>query len=243
MEGTDLWYRKLGFYSNPLSIKPAAFSDNLIGYGRIVEEIKSLIEQGSFVFIEGKLGTGKTAVLKKIINYFRGQKKVIYYSLDQSEKNIDLDSLLHGRYGFIGKLLKIKPKGIILLLDESAEIKIKDINKIEEYFNKRYFKSVIFVSTGIGKVKHSSEIKRLVEEKIFKVGELRKDEVIQIVRQRIGSIHIISDKILGEIHSYGQTPREILMNTESVLRYAVENNMKEISERDVSVAMEKYGGY
>ncbi len=241
MEG--LWYKNLGFYNNPLSIKPAAFSDNLIGYEHIIEDIRQLIDQGSFVFIEGKLGTGKTAVLKKIINYFRGQKKVIYYSLDQSEKNIDLDALLHGRYGFIGRLLKIKPKGMILLLDEISELKIKDIKKIEDYFSRRHFKSVIFVSTGIQRARHSTEIKKMVGSNIFRVGEIKKEDAIRIIRARIGAIHIISDKIIGEIFSYGQTPREILMNTEAVLRYTVDNNLKEITEKDVSIAMDKYGGY
>ena len=35
---TDIWYRQLGFHNNPLSIKPAAYTDNITGYKEQIDE-------------------------------------------------------------------------------------------------------------------------------------------------------------------------------------------------------------
>ena len=81
------WFHELGFFDNPFSIKPAAFDNELMGYSQVIKEINDKVAGSYIVFISGEYGTGKTTVLKKIINEFKGKKQVIYYNYNQSEKS------------------------------------------------------------------------------------------------------------------------------------------------------------
>jgi len=237
MKKQQTWYNKIGFFSNPFSIKPAAFHDRLSGYEKMLREINSLIKTSNIIFLEGDYGTGKTTILKKIINMFRGKKKVIYYSLDQTEKTLDLDMLLHGRYGFIGRLFRIKPKGMILLVDEATNLNSKDINNIKDYFEKDYFKSIILAGGRIGSAIHAKELKSLVGKKVFTLGKASKEDAISMVRGRIGKLKILSDDVIEKIYNYSQNPRDMLKNTEDVLRHAVENDSMEVSADDIKAVL------
>src|SRR3989338_7555729 len=85
------WYKEIGFFSNPFSIKPLAFHDEVIGYD--IDLVFNKIENGEVLFIEGDYGKGKTTILKKIIRRFGGKRELIYYSCNITDNNIDFDRL------------------------------------------------------------------------------------------------------------------------------------------------------
>ena len=62
----NLWYKKLGFHNNPFNIKPGAYDNELVAYN--MPYIYKKIDNGDMVFIEGYYGSGKTTILKNIIN-------------------------------------------------------------------------------------------------------------------------------------------------------------------------------
>src|SRR3989338_3583834 len=98
-----LWYNKLGFNNNPFSIKPAAFHNELFGLN--IQDTINKIETGNVIFIEGDYGTGKTTLLKGIVNKFGGKKKIIYYSCNRTEDTINVDKLMTNRT-FFSKIFK-----------------------------------------------------------------------------------------------------------------------------------------
>ena len=118
-----LWYNKLGFNNNPFSIKTAAFHNELFGLN--MQDTINKIETGSIIFIEGDYGTGKTTLLKGIVNKFGGKKKIIYYSCNRTEDNINVDKLMTNRT-FFSKIFKTKPNDLILLLDEAQDLNETD---------------------------------------------------------------------------------------------------------------------
>lgn len=173
------WYHNLGFFSNPFSIKPAAFQNELMGYESKIKDINRQISNSSIIFIFGEYGTGKTSVLKRVIDEFKARKrgfftgkKVIYYSCNQSDKSIDFDKLLVGAGGFFSRLFNIRKKNMIILIDEAQDLNMKDIRGIQEYHGKGFFKSVVFVSGKKGGLILSEGLKRLIGNNKYLFGSL-----------------------------------------------------------------------
>jgi predicted AAA+ superfamily ATPase len=127
---SDLWYRELGFKENPFSIKPAALHDEVIAYD--LEEIYDKVEYGDVVFIEGPFGMGKSTILKNIINEFGGDKRIVYYSANRSDGKIDFNKVLTSNQGFLGKVLGMKPKDVVLLLDEAEHMSAQDFDEVKK---------------------------------------------------------------------------------------------------------------
>ena len=71
----DIWYKELGFYNNPFSIKPMAFHDEIIGYD--VDLVLGKIGNGEVMLIEGNYGKGKTTILKVV----SGQEEGLPYAM------------------------------------------------------------------------------------------------------------------------------------------------------------------
>jgi len=230
------WYHELGFFSNPFSIKPAAFHNELMGYEQIITEINERVAESGILLISGKYGTGKTTVLKKIIAEFKGGKfkgkKVIYYNCNQSEKSIDFDRLLINAGGFFRKLFRIRKKGMVILLDEMQDMNKKDLSQVKKYYNEGFFKSAILVSK-MEDIKLASELEKLIGENKFKLENIGKTEAVNIIRKRIGNLKFISDQNIIKIFNENNNLRAFLKNCEDVCRHAFENGDKAVTENHI----------
>lgn len=226
-----VWYQELGFFNNPFSIKPAAFHNELMGYNQTIKEINKKVEDSNIIFISGDYGTGKTTVLKKIINEFKGKKRVIYYNCNQSDKSIDFDELLTN-VSWWRKLLGMRKKNMIILLDEAQDMNKKDLKQVKAYYDEGFFKSVIFVSKKED-MKLTKELEELTSKNKFKIGNIDKTEAVKIIRKRIGNLKFISDQNIIKIFNKNTNPRVLLKNCEDVCRYAFENGPKEVTEKHI----------
>ena len=222
------WFHELGFFNNPFSIKPAAFHNELMGYNQTIKQINKKIEDSNIIFISGDYGTGKTTVLKKIINEFKGKKRVIYYNCNQSDKSIDFDELLTN-VSWWRKLLGVRKKNMIILLDEAQDMNKKDLEQINAYYDEGFFKSVIFVSKEED-MKLTKELEELTGKNKFRIGNVDKTEAVKIIRKRIGNLKFISDQNIIMIFNKNKNPRSFLKNCEDVCRNAFENGSKKATE-------------
>lgn len=140
------WYKELGFHNNPLSIKPAAFTHDVFGNDKIIADVVRSVSNSQIIFVHGPYGTGKTTLLKSLINVFGGKKKVAYFHCKNAKKELDLDNILTGNRGFFARLFGLKNKNMILLLDEVEVLSSKDFDNILDYFYDGYFKSVVLMA-------------------------------------------------------------------------------------------------
>ena len=106
---SNIWYKRIGFFNNPFSIKPAVYHDNITGLGNTVDDISYAILTKKLVFIEGEYGQGKTTILKKLINDFGGKKQVAYFSCNRLDGHLDIQRLLKKRHGFLGNRIRSAP--------------------------------------------------------------------------------------------------------------------------------------
>jgi energy-coupling factor transporter ATP-binding protein EcfA2 len=217
---SDLWYKKLGFYSNPFNIKPAAFDDELVAYD--LSFIHKMIDKGEMVFIEGEYGTGKTTILKNVIGHYKGKNRMIYYSFNNADE-FNLDALLDGANTFWRKMAGLKMKDIILLLDEVQTMKTSDMKKLLKPYKDGIVKSVVFVSHDYELSKFPEEFSKLLAGNVIKTVNLATKEAIALVKRRIGSISLLPDNMIAKIFLIsGKNPRRLLEYCEDVCRYAVE---------------------
>ena len=225
------WYHELGFFDNPFSIKPAAFHNQLMGYEQTSKDINKRVAQSNFVMISGEYGTGKTTILKKIIGEFGGRKDVIYYNCNQSENSIDFDGLL-ANVSWWRRLLGIRKKNMIILLDEAQDMNKKDLQEVKNYYDGGFFKSVIFVSRKED-IKLTEELEDLISKNNFKLGNIDKTEAVRMARKRIGNLKFISDQSIIKIFNKDNNPRAFLTNCVDACRLAFESGSKEVTDEHI----------
>lgn len=231
MNGKDLWYRQLGFHNNPLSIKPAAFYDELLGCDNIVRKVNRAISTRKVVFVEGEYGNGKSTLLRRIINRFGGRGRVIYFSCNRIEKSLNIEKLLRGRYGLIGKLLNMKARGMILLLDEAHWLTKDDYARLVRYYRSGNFSSMVFVGKEFNQEIFPDGLKSVLEH--IRLGYVSEEDAVRIIRKRVGNLPILGDDVIRSIFAKsGYNVRLLLKNCELLCRHAFERD-----EDSVTVAM------
>lgn len=229
------WYKKLGFNSNPFSIKPAAFVADVVAYD--LDFLMQKIKDSELLFIEGQYGTGKTTILKSIIANFKGRNKIIYYSFNSGVK-FDLKSLVDGANSVIRKVTGIKHSNMILLLDEVHTMKPDDSDQIIKYYQDGILQSVVFVSHSYEETQLSSEVKSYLKGNVIKTVPLNQDEVFELIRSRIGDIDLFSKKAIKTIFEHAEkNPRKFLEYCEDVARYAVERDEYRVNDEHIEAVL------
>jgi Cdc6-like AAA superfamily ATPase len=224
-----IWYRELGFYSNPFSIKPAAFRSEVVGYD--LGEILVKIDGAKVLFIEGEYGFGKTTILKHIVSRFGGKRRVVYYNCNRADTTIDAESILKGKYGFIRRIFGGLPRDMILLLDEVEKLSADDQKELLRLHKDGNIKSIVLFGPNFDRVGFSVEMRRRMVNNVIKLTELTDEEAIQLVRERVGALKLLDDRMIKLIFRHsGKNPRIMLENLEDVCKYAVENNEEEVKE-------------
>lgn len=224
------WYNELGFHDNPFSIKPAAFTNDVFGNDKVIGDVVRNVNNSQIVFVHGPYGTGKTTLLKSLIEVFGGQKKVAYYHAKNADGDLDLDNILIRNRGFFGRLLGLRSKNMILLIDEAEVLTKKDYENILDYFYEGYFKSVVMIAHK--NIRFPSDFEEEVDA-TYKLSGVDKTTAIELVRKRVGDINFLSDDIIRDVHDYGNIPRVLLKNLEDVCRHAYNEGAEEVKEDHV----------
>jgi replication-associated recombination protein RarA len=232
---TDLWYRQLGFKENPFSIKPAVFGNKLVGYDHIINELWYRIDAGGMVFLEGSLGSGKTSLLKLIEDKYRGLQRVWYFSCNQIKED-DIGDLLLSRVGFWQRVFGIKPKGMIVLLDEVEELSSDSVEKIKFLFDEDTVKSVVFTGVSYSQVEFSESVKERINRSVIRLDTLKPEEAVHVVRNRVRDNPILNDDMIKDVFKVSKAnPRKLLYNCEHVCRYAVLHNAPTVTKEHIAM--------
>jgi len=233
-EEESLWFKKYGFFSNPFSIKPAPFDFKVIGQDKILEDLYYKVPNGNMAFIEGKFGNGKSTILKHLINKLRGERKVIYFACNRIDKDLDIEKLLIGKYGFWGRLFKVHPKDMLVLLDEAQDLTPENTQRIKYFFDQGNIKSVVFTGVSYERCNLHESIKDRIGKDVLKLRELSDDEAILLIRNRIGETNLMSDEIVKKLWKLSnKNPRRLLQYSDMVCRKVVETDEKEVTDKIV----------
>ena len=228
----EIWYKELGFYNNPFSIKPAAYTNEVVGYN--LKNLFDKINKGSTVFILGPFGTGKTTILKHVIGKYGGKGRVVYFSCGV-ERAMDPEKLIRGAGGFFDKLRGGIPEDIIFLVDEANDLFEKDADELYSLFKEGFIKSIVFVGTDVPYRKLPAGLETDLKGNIINLAKLPPSASVTLVRKRVGNLYLLPDSIITEIYrrSKGST-RLMLEYCEELCRMAVSRNLKKISKEEIN---------
>ena len=190
------WYEEHGYMEDPFSTKKGAFIGQSVNLNRPSEELAYNIEAGNMVLVEGAKGTGKTTLLFSAIEKFRGERKVIYF--DCGADKVDVKELMQNKYGFIGELLSLTPKGMILLLDNFKALGRKDVERAKYYFDNNRIKSIVFAGNG---TQLPENIRDRIGSRVIKLKQLNAKGAAELVKNRLGSLDFLPEKIIKKIYA------------------------------------------
>ncbi|MCF7862301.1 AAA family ATPase [Candidatus Woesearchaeota archaeon] len=232
------WYTELGFALNPFEKDPFKINSSLIGYEKEVEDLLYLVDAGSTVLIEGPPATGKTTLLKEIIEEFGGEGKIIYVNGDKINKRIDIEELLMKNQNFWRRLMNKKPNGMILLLDNALALPRKSYERLQYYFDQNYLKSVVFATTESKLLKFPGSLFDRIGKRKISTKKLHMDDAVSMVLQRIEDNEFISKEDLEKIYALSDgSIYKFLENCEKIGMYKVENDLEDITASDIEVAL------
>ena len=227
-----LWYQKLGYYYNPFSIKPAYFTDELVGYDSVLNQLIYNIVSGKMVFLEGPLGSGKTSILQYIKHRFKGETRIAYLSCNQLDENTNIMKLLPSSPWYYKLIFGKKPKNITMLLDEAQALGPTNTERIKYLYDNDHVKSVVFAGADFNTVPFPPGVKERIGNNIIKSPLLSPDDAVKLIRKRIGNDPLLSNEIIKEMYNLSNC------NSRKLLQICEEVCMKVVMEGKNSVTKE-----
>lgn len=214
------WFEELGFDNNPFELNPLETDFNLIGKEKEGKEILYRIASGSMLLIEGKTGTGKTALLKYAVDNFKGEGKVVYVDGNKLNKRLNVSDLL-------------KKKGMILLMDNVQYLSKKNNERIKYYYDEDYIKSAVFTTTDYSLVNFSNAIKDRIGKNIIKLKDLSQSNALKIAKERLGDKEILPGDVLKQLYKDSDNIKEFLRNCDSLCGYLVKKGKEKAQIEDI----------
>ncbi len=229
------WYEEIGLEQNPFIDTE---DTQLVGYEDTLEEVFYRIAAGDMLFIEGREGNGKTALLKRVIARFRGRGKIIYLDGKKLDKNTNIGETLKNSVGFWNKLRGKEPSNMILLMDDVEELTRKNSERIKYYYDQNHIRSVIFTGTNYKTVGFTESLKERVS-KVIKLKELTEDDAVDIIKTRLNNNEAMPENIIRDIYKKSNKNMKTLMvNCSKVLDYTIsEKREKTVTKEDVNIVL------
>jgi len=209
------WYKKFGFNQNPLSIKPSENFELFFDNKNLLEDVINAIGKKENIVLKGKLGTGKTSVLKKIIKKFGGSRKLYYYNAFSASSSLDFDRVIKKAGGFFSRFFNLKSKEVVLFIDEASHLKDENIKELKNYLG-NYFKSVILASSDTN-YKVPKELEESFNQTID-FENFTQNDAYNLIKNRLGEDiykEIFKDSDIKSIYQKNKTPREFLLKCDS----------------------------
>ena len=227
-----MWYEEYDFYENPLSTDPEESSSTMVGCEDALNELYYRIDSGSMAFIEGAEGSGKTSVLYRLIERYKGKKKVIYFDCSTLDKKLNIERLMKSRFGAVGNLFNIIPKDMIVLLDNVSDLGKKNAERIKYYFDQNYIKAIVFTGTSYAQTSLPKSIKERIGRRVVRLEPLSEEQAVDVVRQRLKEVELIPDAIvIKAFKASGRNIKEMLVLLNDACELAAQGQEQTVSDK------------
>lgn len=221
------WYSQIGFDGDPFSKE-----SELAGHEPLINEVFYAIHSGNMVFIQGESGSGKTKVLHEVIKKFGGKKRIIYINCKHLQKELNIEKVLNERYGILGRIFGLKPKNMILLLDETESLSHRNYERIKYYFDQNHLSSVIFTGKNFPPEGMSESLVHRISKRLA-IDPISDFEAVSVIRDKIGDKYL-SDRLIKNIYRIsGRNTGRLLQNCRTVMTEIAHTKKQDITEEEV----------
>lgn len=183
------WFEELGFNENPFGLEPGFSARYSAGLESQVEELEYLIKSGSFVFVEGASGSGKSVLLKLLADKLGNG--AIYVN---AVNGFDAKSALRSKTSLIGHLLGKSPKNLVILVDEAGCLSKQAMEQLKYNFDNNCFGSVVLSGKSLKSAGLSASIIDRIGSRVVSIPALTEDAAVLMVARRLGN----SGGLLGD---------------------------------------------
>jgi len=206
-------------------------NSKLIGVEDLVDELTYRVQAGSMVFLEAKKGGGKTAVLDEIINRFKGKKRVIYIDCSKVKK-LNIEEIMQKRYGLMGRLLRITPSNMVLLVDNVKELSPRNIERLKFFFDNNYASTVFFTGESYARSKLPKSLKDRIGQRVVKIPRPSPDEAVEIARIRF--LNRLEEQLIKKVYKSATSVGDFVEKCAKLVDYANNNNISKLKIKDVN---------
>jgi len=227
----DEWINYFHFKKDVLFTED--YSYPLIDESGLVDELIYRVQAADLVFLEGKLGSGKTRFLMEIARKFGSNKQVVYLDCKNINSTVDIESLMTGKYGWWNKLFKKIPRNMIVLLDNIQKLDYKNGERIKYFFDQGNIQSVIFTAEDRHNVKFSESLWQRIGKRIIQIPELSTTEEKELIQDRIGKNKLNSAQLKMISESSDGNIKILLDNTREVFEYMAGKKQKKLSREKI----------
>jgi len=219
------WYKNMGFQRNPLLISPFSRSFRLVDRENEITEVVYRIKASSMLFIQGPHGSGKTTLLVAAIRTFSG--RIIYVDCEKLNNELNIEKLLVNKHSFVkGRLLGIKPRCMILMLDNVSAFSRRNTERIKYFFDRDYLSSVVFAGERIDKTNFSQSLRERIGRRIIKLVPFSYEQVYGLVNLLLRDKYPITKTFLKQLYDYSnKNIGRFLTNLDMILEYVYEDGI------------------
>ncbi len=181
-----VWFKKLGFNSNPLDLRP---NPDLIGLEVQEALLKNHIEKEEICFLNGLTGSGKTSLLRKIQLKMKNYA-FIYLDAQDLPRDFNLKQAIRGKKNFLDKItLKEWPrKRPVLIIDEFQETNKNLILEARgKWENDKRIKSIVICQISKSLKNVTPAFKERLGNRHVTLRTLDDDEMKEIIQRRLNN--------------------------------------------------------
>ncbi|MBS3164285.1 ATP-binding protein [Candidatus Woesearchaeota archaeon] len=222
------WYEKHGLSEDPFSTDPADFPDSLTGYERALEELAYHAEAGGMVFLKGEPGSGKTAMLFRLMGMFPRQH-VVYVDCAKLPADINIIEVAKERGSFLRRLFNRMPHKAILLLDNVHNLSTRNNERIKNLYDMDVLKSVVFAGDGFTKASFSKSLRERISSVVV-LEPLAGYQAVQLARKRFPQALLTDRAIVALFQAKAGNIREFLKGCGAVCAYATSRGLPSADE-------------
>ncbi len=144
-----------------------AISNVSKGYEKLREDIVYNLISGNMIFLQIGLNEQKRKILESGITQFKNERRILYLNCAKIGQDPNIKKVFQKRYWIIGSLLNMRPKNMIILIDNIRYMSHKNCEIIKYYFDQDRIKSVLFIGEDYSTVNLSPSIKHRIGNRVF----------------------------------------------------------------------------
>lgn len=233
------WHKSFGYTFNPFEYNPLKVSDRLYGYEEELSRLLYWVESGSIGLIQGVKGSGKTRLLRAIIDSFGGRGKIVLLDGDKINPDLDISNVLLKNQSATRKALKKYPKNMILLIDNAKALTREAYKRLQFFFDQGYIKSIIFVANDKSDLELPKSMEDRLGSRVITTKALDREKELEMVFFRQGDDPVFSYKNLEDIQKHSGDLKEFLSNVNAIGQHMAENELKRCDVRIIKKVLSK----
>lgn len=215
------WYEELGFYENPFTTEVLETNFDYIGREKEVDEVLYRIESGNLVVLEGKKGTGKTALMNEIILAYGGEKRILYINSENITDELDLNKL-------------INKDQMILLLDDLEFLSKKSSERLKHLYDEDRVRSIVFATRSYKECRIPESLRQRIGRNVIKLKNPDLDVALSAVKDRLQDEEdMLPKSVIEKIHEKSKDFKHFLWLCDKVCAQVIDRDGKQATKKDL----------